>query len=174
MWKPVLWIFIVLTQIRISILMPIQIRILFRNSINTMPIHIRILSHIKKSDFFSSHQYQSTLVFSSYRRLIGAIDTDPDPPDPGRLAWMPIPIRQRMRIRLEIHNTGVSVIVIKTCVKLNHSFLAELRIRDILVRIRIRRSVPLTNGSGSWCFRHWPSRRHQKTIFVLRFSAYYF
>jgi hypothetical protein len=28
-----------------------------------------------------------------------------------------------------------------------------LRIRDILVRIRIRGSVPLTNGSGSWYFR---------------------
>jgi hypothetical protein len=35
-----------------------------------------------------------------------------------------------------------------------------LRIRDILVRIRIRRFVPLTNGSGlgSCYFRQWPSR----------------
>jgi hypothetical protein len=34
------------------------------------------------------------------------------------------------------------------------SFLTVLRIRDILVRIRIRGSVvPLTNGSGSGCFR---------------------
>jgi hypothetical protein len=32
------------------------------------------------------------------------------------------------------------------------SFLAVLRIRDILVRIRIRGSVPLTNGSGSAVF----------------------
>ncbi len=53
------------------------------------------------------------------------------------------------------------------------------RIHDILVwiRIRIRRSMPLTNGSGTGsgtgfgsgcgsgpcCFRHWPSRRQQKT-----------
>ncbi len=33
---------------------------------------------------------------------------------------------------------------------------AVLRIRDILVRIRIRGSVPLTNGSSY--FRQWPSR----------------
>ncbi len=32
------------------------------------------------------------------------------------------------------------------------SFAAVLRIRDILVRIRIRGSVTLTNGSGSWYF----------------------
>ncbi len=36
------------------------------------------------------------------------------------------------------------------------------RIHDILVRIRIRGSMPLTNGSGSCYFRHWPSRRQQK------------
>ncbi len=40
-----------------------------------------------------------------------------------------------------------------------------LRIQDILVRIR--GSLPVTNGSGSgyWSryFRHWPSRRQQKT-----------
>ena len=37
-------------------------------------------------------------------------------------------------------------------------FPAVLRIRDILVRIRIRGSVHLTNGSGSgsWCFRQRP------------------
>ncbi len=34
-----------------------------------------------------------------------------------------------------------------------------LRIRGILVRIRIRGSVSLTNGSGSSSFRQWPSRR---------------
>ncbi len=50
-----------------------------------------------------------------------------------------------------------------------------LRIHDILVwiriRIRVRGSMPLTNGSGfgSWCepgsfyFNHWPSRCQQKT-----------
>ncbi len=50
---------------------------------------------------------------------------------------------------------------------------AVLRIHDILVRIwiRIRGSLPLTNGPGSgfWsgsCYiRHWPSRRQQKQFF---------
>ncbi len=44
---------------------------------------------------------------------------------------------------------------------------AVLRIRDILVRIRICGSVPLTNVSlsGFCCFFHWPSRHQQKTIF---------
>ncbi len=43
-----------------------------------------------------------------------------------------------------------------------------LRIHDVLVWIRIRRSMPLTNGSGSGfgsgsCyFRHWPSECQQK------------
>ena len=48
-----------------------------------------------------------------------------------------------------------------------------LRINDILgwIRIRIRRSMPLTNGSGSGscCFRHWPSRCQQKTHFLTQF-----
>ncbi len=40
-----------------------------------------------------------------------------------------------------------------------------LRIRDILVRIRIRESMPPSgSGSGSCYFCHWPSRRQQKTI----------
>ncbi len=41
-----------------------------------------------------------------------------------------------------------------------------LRIHGIFVwiriRIRIRESMPLTNGSGSCYFRHWPSRCQQK------------
>jgi len=41
-----------------------------------------------------------------------------------------------------------------------------LRIRDILVRIQTRGSVPLTNGFGSCYYRQWPSRRQQKTIFL--------
>ncbi len=58
-------------------------------------------------------------------------------------------------------------------------FLAVLRIHDILgwIRIRIRGSMHLTDGSGSgfgsgsWYFRHWLSRnKFFKTIF----SAYYF
>ncbi len=48
-----------------------------------------------------------------------------------------------------------------------------LRIRDILVRIRIQGSVPLTNGSGSGSCYYWPSRRQEKTIFS-KFFAHYF
>ncbi len=48
-------------------------------------------------------------------------------------------------------------------------FSPVFRIRDILVRIRIRilESVPLTNGtgSGSCSFRQWPSRRQKKIFF---------
>ncbi len=44
------------------------------------------------------------------------------------------------------------------------SYQPMLRIHDILVWIRIRGSMPLTNGSGSH-FRHWPSRGQQKTDF---------
>ncbi len=40
-----------------------------------------------------------------------------------------------------------------------------LRIRDILVRIRIRGTVPLANEFGSWYFREWPSRRQLKFFF---------
>jgi len=43
-------------------------------------------------------------------------------------------------------------------------------IRDILVRIWIRRPVPLTYGSGSCSFRHWPSKCQQNMSYV----AYYF
>jgi hypothetical protein len=57
---------------------------------------------------------------------------------------------------------------------------AALRIHDILVciRIRIRGSMPLTNGSGSGfgigtCYFHlWPSRRQQKSK-KKSFSAYF-
>jgi hypothetical protein len=57
--------------------------------------------------------------------------------------------------------------------------LAVLRIHDILVWIRIRGSMPLTNGSGcgsgSFYFHHWPSRYQQKNNLVRKFfSAYYF
>ncbi len=46
-----------------------------------------------------------------------------------------------------------------------------LRIHDILgwILIRIRGSMPLTNGSGSCYFRHWPSRCQQKTNFLTQF-----
>ncbi len=49
-----------------------------------------------------------------------------------------------------------------------------LRIHDILVwiRIRIRGSMPLTNGFCYFC--HWRSRYQQKTIFLKIFSAYCF
>ncbi len=46
---------------------------------------------------------------------------------------------------------------------------AVLRIHDILGWIRIRRSMPLTCGSGSCYFRHWPSRCQQKTNFQHNF-----
>ncbi len=48
---------------------------------------------------------------------------------------------------------------------------AVLRIHDILgrIRIRIRGSMPLTNGSGSCYFRHPPSRCQQKTKFLTQF-----
>ncbi len=57
-----------------------------------------------------------------------------------------------------------------------------LRIHDILVWIRIRiwirGSMPVTNGSGcgsvSCYFCHWPSRCQQKTNNKKSFSAYYF
>jgi hypothetical protein len=43
-------------------------------------------------------------------------------------------------------------------------------------RIRIRGSMPLTNGSGSgYCyFHHWPSRPQQKTDFLKSFLVNYF
>ncbi len=50
---------------------------------------------------------------------------------------------------------------------------AVLRIHDILGWIRIRGSMPLTNGSGfgsgSCYFCHWPSRCQQKTNFLTQF-----
>ncbi len=53
-----------------------------------------------------------------------------------------------------------------------------LRIHDILgwIRIRIRGSMPLTNGSGSGScyFRHWPSRCQQKTNFFNTISSTYY
>ena len=55
-----------------------------------------------------------------------------------------------------------------------HIFKAVLRIHDILLRIRISGYRPLTYGSGSCYFRHWPSRRQQKTNLKKGFSACYF
>ncbi len=56
------------------------------------------------------------------------------------------------------------------------SFTPVLRIHYILmwirIRIWIRGSMPLTNGSGcgcgSCCFRHWPSRCQQKLFLFLK------
>ncbi len=53
------------------------------------------------------------------------------------------------------------------------------RIHDILVRIRIRGSMPLTSGSGFGCgsctFCHWSSRRQQKIYyFFTSFSFHHF
>ncbi len=44
-----------------------------------------------------------------------------------------------------------------------------LWIHDILVWIRIRGSISLTNGSGSCFFRHRPARCQQKTYFLTQF-----
>jgi hypothetical protein len=49
-----------------------------------------------------------------------------------------------------------------------------LQIHDILVWIRIRGSMPLTTGSGSCYFRHWPSRCQKNLIFKTIFSTCYF
>ncbi len=61
---------------------------------------------------------------------------------------------------------------------INIGRLAVLRIHAILmwIRIRIRGSLPLTDGSGfgsrSFYFHHWPSRRPQKTnICILLFEG---
>ncbi len=65
------------------------------------------------------------------------------------------------------------------------SFQPVLRIHDIFlcgssdrIRIWIRGSMPLTNGSGcgsgSCYFSHWPSRCQQKIEFLLNFFAFYF
>ncbi len=59
---------------------------------------------------------------------------------------------------------------------------AVFRIYDILgwIRIRIRGSMPLTNGSGSGSgsgscyFRHWLQDASKKLIFNTIFSAYFF
>ncbi len=45
---------------------------------------------------------------------------------------------------------------------------AVLRNHDILVWIRIRGSMHLTNVSGSCYFHHWPTRRHQKLNFFIK------
>jgi hypothetical protein len=45
----------------------------------------------------------------------------------------------------------------------------------VRILIWIRKSVPMTNGSGFCYFRHWPSRCQTKNnFFILSFSAYYF
>jgi hypothetical protein len=44
-----------------------------------------------------------------------------------------------------------------------------LQIHDILVWIRIRGSMPLSNGSGSFYFHHRPPRCQQKTNFFIKF-----
>ncbi len=57
-------------------------------------------------------------------------------------------------------------------------FIMRIPVILVWIRFRFRGSMPLTNGSGSgsgYCyFRHWPSRRQQKTFFKRSFSAYSF
>ncbi len=85
-----MWIGIVLMPIliRISILMPIQILDLERNHNDADPHEDLFLHMLENPNFF----YTTTLVhpFLQRRRLIGVIDTDPDP-----VPWMLIPIRIR-------------------------------------------------------------------------------
>ncbi len=51
--------------------------------------------------------------------------------------------------------------------------------RIILVRIRVRGSIPLTNGSGSFSFRQWPSRcqqlfkRKNFLLIIFTFSSFF-
>ncbi len=52
-----------------------------------------------------------------------------------------------------------------------HIFLPVLGIRDILVRIRIHGSVPLTNGSGYDSFFQW---KYGQKIFITYPQAHYF
>jgi hypothetical protein len=56
-------------------------------------------------------------------------------------------------------------------------FQSVLRIHDILVWIRIRGSMPLTDGSGcgsgSFYFHHWPSRCQQKNYFFKEVSLHF-
>ncbi len=64
------------------------------------------------------------------------------------------------------------------CCRVRWMYSPVLRIHDILVRIRIRGSMPLTNGSGSCYFRLWPSRNQDanKTLIFYNFffTAYFF
>ncbi len=56
-----------------------------------------------------------------------------------------------------------------------YSILPVLWIRDILVPIRIRGSVPLTSGSGSCFFRQWLTSCQQKISYLFKvFFPYYF
>ncbi len=68
---------------------------------------------------------------------------------------------------LKLLNTVSYKIILSTV------FSTVLRIHDIFGWIRIRGSMPLTNGSGSVSgscyFRHWPSRCQQKTNFLTQF-----
>ena len=78
------------------------------------------------------------------------------------------------KFRLFSHLDGV-----QQKLKLMKSY-TVLRIYYILVWIRIRRSMPLTNGSGSVCgsgsfyYHCWLSRCQQKTNLNKKISAYYF
>ncbi len=62
----------------------------------------------------------------------------------------------------------MTIVILILKINRYHALPAVLRIHDILVWIRIRGSMPLTNGSGcgsgSSYFRHWPSRGQQKIM----------
>jgi hypothetical protein len=64
---------------------------------------------------------------------------------------------------------SVSLLAYKECLSFS-----VLWINEILVRIRIRGSIPLTNGSGSCSFRQLPSRCSQKIFFLYFLYLHHF
>ncbi len=120
------------------------------------------------------------------RIRIHTSDSDPDPEEESRFFLLFLldesrkyessRIRVRLhyldpRIRLRIHtkmswirNTALQILIFVFW-HILPIFSSVFRIHDIFVGIRIRGSMPLTNGSGSGScyFRHWPSRGQQKT-----------
>jgi hypothetical protein len=95
-------------------------------------------------------------------RLTGLMNPDPVPTADQEQKGRNGP-KKGKRWNFIIRRARYSLRRVETCPgdlkSINQKLKAALRIRDILVRIRIRGSVPLTNGSGSCHFRYWPSRR---------------
>ncbi len=128
-----------------------------------------------KKWFLSSKKYD---LGCSFR--IPDPDTDFLPiPDPGyhiqgwKKHWIPDPDPQhwlKCASSSILENKAAQELEI---MQLHKASSSTSQIRDILVRIRIRVSVPLTNrsksGFGSCSFRQWPSRPQQKYFFFWSF-----